>query len=358
MQTLTVNLGDRSYPIHVGEGILPRAGEFLSQAGLRGKVAIVTNPTVAQLYLDAVHEALTDAGFEMIPILIPEGEEHKNLKTLASIYDRLITERLERNSCVMALGGGVVGDVAGFIAATYLRGIPYIQVPTTLLAQVDSSVGGKTGVNHQNGKNLIGAFHQPRSVLIDVTVLQSLPPRELVAGLAEVIKYGVIEHPALFTLLEEKIDKVIGLDRELLVQIIATSCRIKARVVEKDEREDDYRAVLNFGHTIGHALEAVTDYRKYLHGEAVGIGMAQATAISVHQGFCDQRSLERIRKLIRKAGLPADIPPDVSRQSLIQSMEVDKKSAEGRIKFVMCAGIGRTCFHSLAPGEILAALGA
>ncbi len=358
MQTLTVNLGDRSYPIHVGEGILPRVGEFLSQAGLRGKVAIVTNPTVAQLYLDAVHEALTDAGFEMIPILIPEGEEHKNLKTLASIYDRLITERLERNSCVMALGGGVVGDVAGFAAATYLRGIPYIQVPTTLLAQVDSSVGGKTGVNHQNGKNLIGAFHQPRSVLIDVTVLQSLPPRELVAGLAEVIKYGVIEHPALFTLLEEKIDKVIGLDRELLVQIIATSCRIKARVVEKDEREDDYRAVLNFGHTIGHALEAVTDYRKYLHGEAVGIGMAQATAISVHQGFCDQRSLERIRKLIRKAGLPADIPPDVSRQSLIQSMEVDKKSAEGRIKFVMCAGIGRTCFHSLAPGEILAALGA
>jgi 3-dehydroquinate synthase len=358
MQTLTVNLGDRSYPIHVGEGILPRAGEFLSQAGLRGKVAIVTNPTVAQLYLDAVHEALTDAGFEMIPILIPEGEEHKNLKTLASVYDRLVTERLERNSCVMALGGGVVGDVAGFAAATYLRGIPYIQVPTTLLAQVDSSVGGKTGVNHQNGKNLIGAFHQPRSVLIDVTVLQSLPPRELVAGLAEVIKYGVIEHPALFTLLEEKMDKVIGLDRELLVQIIATSCRIKARVVEKDEREDDYRAVLNFGHTIGHALEAVTDYRKYLHGEAVGIGMAQATAISVHRGFCDQRSLERIRKLIRKAGLPADIPPDVSRQSLIQSMEVDKKSAEGRIKFVMCAGIGRTCFHSLAPGEILAALGA
>jgi 3-dehydroquinate synthase len=358
MQTLTVNLGDRSYPIHVGEGILPRAGEFLAQAGLGGKVAIVTNPTVAQLYLDAVHEALTHAGFEVIPILIPEGEEHKNLKTLASIYDRLITERLERKSCIMALGGGVVGDVAGFVAATYLRGIPYVQVPTTLLAQVDSSVGGKTGVNHQNGKNLIGAFHQPRSVLIDVTVLQSLPPRELVAGLAEVIKYGVIEHPALFTLLEEKIDQVIGLDRELLIQIIATSCRIKARVVEKDEREDDYRAVLNFGHTIGHALEAVTDYRKYLHGEAVGIGMAEATAISVHQGFCDQRSLERIRKLIKKTGLPSDIPPDVSRQSLIQSMEVDKKSAEGRIKFVMCAGIGRTCFHSLVPGEILAALGA
>jgi 3-dehydroquinate synthase len=358
MQSFVVNLGERSYPIHVGEGILPRAGELLAQAGLRGKVAIVSNPKVAQFYLDIVNDALRQTGFEVIPVLIPDGEEHKDLKTLASIYDRFVAERLERKSCVMALGGGVVGDVAGFAAATYLRGIPYVQVPTTLLAQVDSSVGGKTGVNHQDGKNLIGAFYQPRLVMIDVTVLQSLPPRELVAGLAEVIKYGVIEDPALFTLLEEKINKVIGLDRELLIQIIAASCRIKARVVEKDEREDDYRAILNFGHTIGHALEAVTDYRKYLHGEAVGIGMAQATAISVQQGFCDQRSHERIRKLIRKVGLPSDIPTEVSRQSLIQSMEIDKKSAGGKIKFVMCAGLGKTCFHSLAPGEILGALGA
>ena len=358
MQSFVVNLGERSYPIHVGEGILPRAGELLAQAGLHGKVAIVSNPKVAQFYLDIVNDALRQTGFEVIPVLIPDGEEHKDLKTLASIYDRFVAGRLERKSCVMALGGGVVGDVAGFAAATYLRGIPYVQVPTTLLAQVDSSVGGKTGVNHQDGKNLIGAFYQPRLVMIDVTVLQSLPPRELVAGLAEVIKYGVIEDPALFTLLEEKINKVIGLDRALLIQIIAASCRIKARVVETDEREDDYRAILNFGHTIGHALEAVTDYRKYLHGEAVGIGMAQATAISVQQGFCDQRSHERIRKLIRKAGLPSEIPPEVSRQSLIQSMEIDKKSAGGKIKFVMCAGLGKTCFHSLAPGEILGALGA
>jgi 3-dehydroquinate synthase len=358
MRTLTVNLGDRSYPIYIGNDILSQAGEFLAQAGLRGKVAVVTNPTVAQLYLDAVHETLTQAGFDVTPVLVPDGEEHKDVRSLISIYEQLIGQRFERKSCVMALGGGVIGDLAGFAAATYLRGIPYVQMPTTLLAQVDSSVGGKTGVNHQTGKNLIGAFYQPRLVLIDVSVLRSLPSRELIAGLAEVIKYGIIEDPGLFALLEEKIGSVIELDRELLIQIVETSCAIKARVVEKDEREEDYRAVLNFGHTIGHALEAVTDYRKYLHGEAVGIGMAQAAAISVQQGFCDQRSQERILKLIKKAGLSLEIPGDISRQSLIQGMEMDKKSAAGKIKFVMSAGIGKTRFHSLAPGEVLAALGA
>ena len=258
----------------------------------------------------------------------------------------------------MALGGGVVGDLAGFAAATFLRGIAYVQVPTTLLAQVDSSVGGKTGVNHQEGKNLVGAFYQPRLVLIDVAVLQSLPRREFIAGLAEVIKYGVIDDPALFQLLEEKLGKLTSLDRVLLTQVIATSCAIKAKVVEQDERENDYRAVLNFGHTVGHALEAATHYQKYLHGEAVAIGMAQAAAISVQHGFCDQRSLERIRKLIKKAGLPLEIPREVSMQNLIQGMEVDKKSAGGKIKFVICTGIGTTRFHTLSPGEILTALGA
>jgi 3-dehydroquinate synthase len=262
-----------------------------------------------------------------------------------------------RHTCVLALGGGVVGDLAGFAAATFLRGIAYVQVPTTLLAQVDSSVGGKTGVNHQEGKNLVGAFYQPRLVLIDVAVLQSLPRREFIAGLAEVIKYGVIDDPELFKLLEEKIGKLSSLDRALLTQVIATSCAIKAKVVEQDERENDYRAVLNFGHTIGHALEAATHYQKYLHGEAVGIGMAQAAVISVQQGFCDQRSLERIRKLIKKAGLPLEIPREVSMQDLIQGMEVDKKSAGGKIKFVICTGIGATRFHALSPGEILTALG-
>jgi 3-dehydroquinate synthase len=358
MQTLTVNLGDRSYPIYVGAGILEQAGEWLKQAGLRGKVAVVTNPTVAQLYLDSVHEALTNADFEVTPILLPDGEEHKNLKSVASIYDHLIGERLERKSCVLALGGGVVGDVAGFAAATYLRGIPYVQVPTTLLAQVDSSVGGKTGVNHENGKNLIGAFYQPKMVLIDVAVLRTLPRRELVAGLAEVIKYGIIQDPGLFQLLEQRAEKLLGLDRELLTQVIARSCAIKARVVEADEREEDFRAVLNFGHTIGHALEAVTGYRQLLHGEAVGVGMVKAAALSVQHGFCDTASFNRMVALIKKAGLPVEIPPDVAPQNLIQAMEVDKKVAGGKIKFIVCEGIGKTRFHWLAPNEILSALGA
>jgi 3-dehydroquinate synthase len=357
METLRVDLGERSYPIHIGEGILSLAGEFLQQAGLRGKVAVVTNPTVAQLYLDPLHEVLTRSGFEVTPILLAEGEEHKDLKSLSVIYDRLAGDRFERKSSILALGGGVVGDLAGFAAATYLRGIPYVQVPTTLLAQVDSSVGGKTGVNHHDGKNLIGAFYQPKLVLIDVSVLRTLPRRELVAGLAEVIKYGIINDPALFGLLEKEMQKIIGLDRELLARIIATSCTIKARVVEKDEREDDYRAVLNFGHTVGHALEAVTGYTRFLHGEAVGVGMVKAAAISMQQGICDEKDFARVRKLVEKACLPVDIPSDVRMQDLVQCMEVDKKSGGGKIKFVMCAGIGKTRFQWVTPEEILGALG-
>jgi 3-dehydroquinate synthase len=358
MQTLTVNLGERSYPIHVGANVLDRVGESLQQAGLRGKVAIVSNPTVAQLYLDPVHDALSASGFEVAPILLPDGEEHKNLRSLATIYDGLVKARLERKSGILALGGGVVGDLAGFAAATYLRGVPYVQLPTTLLAQVDSSVGGKTGVNHEDGKNLIGAFYQPKLVLIDVTVLRTLPRRELVAGLAEVIKYGIIEDPVLFHLLEDKIERLLGLDQELLIQVIATCCAIKARVVELDEREDNYRAALNFGHTIGHALEAATGYQQFLHGEAVGVGMTKATAISLQQGFCDRKSFERVIQLIKKAGLPIELPSDISIANLLQGMEVDKKAAGGKIKFVMCEGIGKTRFHWLAPGEIANALNA
>jgi 3-dehydroquinate synthase len=293
-----------------------------------------------------------------VPVLIPDGEEHKNLKTLATIYDRLIEQRFERKSCILALGGGVVGDIAGFAAATYLRGVPYVQVPTTLLAQVDSSVGGKTAVDHRDGKNLIGAFYQPKLVLIDVDVLATLPRRELVAGLAEVIKYGIIEDPDLFYLLEQRIDRLIALDRDLLIQVIGTSCAIKAKVVELDEREDDYRAVLNFGHTVGHALEAATDYTQLRHGEAVGVGMAKAAALSNRLGFCDPQTLERINRLIFQAGLPVEIPQGVDLQALIQGMEIDKKSAGGKVKFVVCAGIGKTRFHNLAPQEIIAALGA
>lgn len=356
MQSLTVNLGERSYPIYVGAGILERAGEYLAQAGLRGKVAIVTNPVVAQLYLDTAHDALSRSGFEVTSVLVPDGEEHKNLESLSSIYDRLVAERLERKSCVLALGGGVIGDLAGLAAATYLRGVPYVQVPTTLLAQVDSSVGGKTGVNHAGGKNLIGAFYQPKLVLIDITVLRSLPARELAAGLAEVIKYGIIDDPALFALLEQNIENIIGLHQEMLTRVIATSCAIKARVVEADEREADYRAVLNFGHTIGHALEAATGYRQFLHGEAVAVGMVKAAALSVRQGFCDDATLKRVTALVQRAGLPAEIPAAVAPQSLIHAMEIDKKIAGGKIKFIMCEGVGKTRFHWLAPEEILLGL--
>jgi len=357
MESLKVNLGDRSYPIQVGAGILDGIGKRLQESGLTGKVAVVTNPTVAQLYLDAVHGSLQQAGFEVVPILVPDGEEHKTFKSLETIYDRLITERCERKSCVLALGGGVIGDLAGFAAATYLRGVPYVQVPTTLLAQVDSSVGGKTGVNHENGKNLIGAFYQPKLVLIDVNMLASLPRRELVGGLAEVIKYGIIEDPQLFDELEKNVSKLIELDRELLKRVIVTSCSIKARVVEADEREENQRAVLNFGHTLGHALEAATDYRQLLHGEAVAIGMVKAAMLSVQHGFCDQQTFERILKLVKKAGLPNEIPSGVSMVKVIQSMELDKKAAGGKIKFVMSQGIGKTRFHWLSPGEVLAALG-
>ena len=358
MQSLTVNLGARSYPIHIGAGLLEQTGELLRQAGLRGKAAIVTNPVVAQLYLDPVYDSLRHAGFDVAPVLVPDGEEHKNLASLATIYERLIAARLERKSCVLALGGGVIGDLAGLAAATYLRGIPYAQLPTTLLAQVDSSVGGKTAVNHAEGKNLIGAFYQPKLVVIDIAVLRSLPKRELLAGLAEVIKYGIIEDPRLFSLLENAMEHIIGLNPQLLTQIVATSCAIKARVVEMDEREDDHRAVLNFGHTVGHALEAATGYRRFLHGEAVAIGMIKAAALSVSQGLCDAESLKRIAALVEKAGLPVAIPAEVSLRSLVQAMEIDKKAAGGRIKFVMCEGIGKTRFHWLAPEEILRGLGA
>jgi 3-dehydroquinate synthase len=357
MKTVTVRLGDRSYPINIGKGILSSTGELLQSEGLRGKVAVVTNPTVAKLYLENVTQSLTQAGFEPLRILVPDGEEHKNQHSLARIYDCMVSARLERKSCVLALGGGVIGDLAGFAAATYLRGIPYVQVPTTLLAQVDSSVGGKTAINHRDGKNLIGAFYQPRLVVIDIEALATLPRRELAAGLAEVIKYGIIEDAALFRLLEAEAARLVALDGDLMVQVITASCAIKARVVEQDEREDDYRAVLNFGHTLGHALEAATGYREFLHGEAVAIGMVKAAIISLNHGFCDQQSLERIRKLILKFGLPVELPESVTKQSLIGGMEVDKKSAGGKIKFVVCRGIGRADFHRLSPPEILSALG-
>ena len=353
MRQVKINLGERSYPIDLGENLLPQLGELLRSVRFGDKVCIVTDSKVAGLYLAEAEKALADAGFSAVSMVLPGGEENKNLAAVASIHDRLISERFERGSCLIALGGGVIGDVVGFAAATFLRGIDYVQVPTTLLAQVDSSVGGKTGVNHREGKNLIGAFYQPRLVVADTGLLRTLPRRELLAGLAEVIKYGIIEDPSLFRQLEECLEAILALDIHLLTEIVAASCAIKARVVEKDEREDDYRSVLNFGHTIGHALESLTGYEKFLHGEAVAIGMAKAAAISKREGFCDDGSFKRILELLKKAGLPTEIPASIEIRELVRGIEVDKKSAGGKIKFVLCNGIGKTRFHWLAPDEIL-----
>lgn len=356
MRTITVNLGERSYPIHVGENDLAEIGSLLGRMRLGKKAAIVTDRNVAGLYLPAVEASLRRAGFEVAVLSLPEGEEHKNLSSVTAIYDRLIANRFERGSTLIALGGGVVGDVTGFAASTFLRGIAYVQIPTTLLAQVDSSIGGKTGVNHAQGKNLIGAFYQPRLVLIDVAVLDSLPRREIIAGLAEVIKYGVIADSGLFALLERRLEDLLALKRDILQEIVVASCAIKARVVEQDERESEYRAVLNFGHTVGHALEAVTGYERFLHGEAVAIGIVQAARISVREQTCGAPIYDRIHGLVSRAGLPTEIPGDIDVVELVQRMEVDKKAAGGRIKFVLCEDIGRTRFHSLSPAEIAAAL--
>lgn len=356
MRTLNVSLGDRSYPIHLGEGLLARTGELMNQAGCAGKVCIVSNPVVGKLYLEIVEGSLKRCGFKVTSILVPDGEEHKSLKSLASIYDHLIKARFERVSSLVALGGGVVGDLTGFAAATFLRGISYVQVPTTLLAQVDSSVGGKTGVNHPEGKNLIGSFYQPRLVVIDLGVLRSLPGRELAAGLAEVIKYGIIQDPELFAFLEENLASIRDLDQDSLEKIVVASCTIKVSVVEKDEREEDYRAILNFGHTIGHALESVTGYETLLHGEAVAIGMAKASSISHGEGLCDRESLDRILQLIRSANLPTELPSDIGIGQLVKGIELDKKSVGGKIKFVLCKGIGKVQFHWLSAEQILTRL--
>ena len=353
MQTVTVNLGQRSYPIRIGEGLLSRVGETMKAQGMAGRVGIVSNPQVAELYLEEVQESLREAGYETAAVLIPEGEPHKDTESLGRIYDALVERRFDRSATLVALGGGVVGDVAGFAAATFLRGIGYVQVPTTLLAQVDASVGGKTAVNHRQGKNLIGAFHQPRLVVIDPKTLHTLPRREFAAGMAEVIKHGVIEDAAFFGFLEEEMDALLRMDPAAVETAVAASCRIKAAVVEQDEREDDRRAILNFGHTIGHALESFTGYERFLHGEAVAIGMVQAAALSAGRGLCSAEDLGRIEGLVRRAGLPWRLPDDVALEDLVAGMALDKKSHAGKIRFVLCEGIGSTRFQWFSAAEIV-----
>lgn len=353
MQTVSVNLGQRSYPIELGEGLLSRVGEFMKAQGIAGRVGIVSNPAVTELYGEVVRESLQGAGYEIAMVLIPEGEAHKNTASLGLIYDALVEHRFDRSATLIALGGGVIGDVTGFAAATFLRGIGFVQIPTTLLAQVDASVGGKTAVNHDQGKNLIGAFHQPRLVVIDPNTLRTLTQREFAAGMAEVIKHGIIEDAGFFGFLEEAMDALLQRDPAAVETAVAASCRIKAAVVEQDEREEDRRAILNFGHTVGHALESFTGYERFLHGEAVAIGMIQAAALSAGQGLCSGAELERIEALVRRAGLPWQIPDDIALEDLVASMALDKKSHAGKIKFVLCEGIGRSRFQWFSAAEIV-----
>jgi 3-dehydroquinate synthase len=353
METVTVNLGSRSYPIHIGTGLLTELGNLLrAQQFSMQQVVVVTDSVVGRLYRQLVVDALSVAGFTPWVIEIPAGEEHKNLAWLTFLYEKLIEGRVERRSPLIALGGGVIGDLTGFAAATFQRGLPFIQVPTTLLAQVDASVGGKTAVNHPAGKNLIGAFYQPRLVVIDVDSLKTLPRREFLAGMAEVIKYGVILSPELFSLLDEHLSAVLQLDPNLLTSIIKTCCQLKALVVEEDETEGDYRAILNFGHTLGHAIEAATEYKQYLHGEAVAIGMVFAAHLSAKRGLCPVATSKRVYQLLKKTGLPVEIPKDLRGDILLHGMATDKKMAGGKVKFVCITELGKTHFEQLSTKEI------
>jgi 3-dehydroquinate synthase len=357
IEEVRVELGARSYPVFVGPALLRELGARLARAGFRGRCGLVTSERVGALYREPTLESLATAGFQPAVVEIPDGEEHKNLAWLGVVYTRLLEAGLDRRSPVVALGGGVVSDLAGFAAATLLRGLPTALVPTTLLAQVDAAVGGKTGINHALGKNLIGAFHQPRLVLADLDVLRTLPRRELVAGLAEVIKYGAIGDAGLFRHLEERTDDLLRLRQDVLGPVIAACCRQKARVVAADEREEQGgRAVLNFGHTIGHAIEALTEYRELLHGEAVAIGMVAAARVSRALGRCDEAVVGRLERLLKRAGLPTEIPNGLAPAALAVAMQTDKKSAGGRIRFVCLEEIGRTGFVELTGQEIVSRL--
>jgi 3-dehydroquinate synthase len=339
MQSLRVALGERAYPIHVGSEILGDSALYAPH--LRGgAAAIVTNAVVAPLYLARVREALAACGARAIEIAVEDGEHAKRWETLDAIIGAMLETRCDRSSVVIALGGGVVGDLAGFAAAVYQRGVPFIQVPTTLLAQVDSSVGGKTGINHALGKNMIGAFHQPLAVIADVGALATLPPRELRAGLAEVIKHGLVLDTAFFDWLEANMERLLSGDADALAHAVLRSCELKAGVVATDERESGLRAILNFGHTFGHAIEAGVGYGQWLHGEAVAAGMVMAAELSARAGTLATSAVARVRALIARAGLPVEGPP-LALDRYLALMAVDKKASAGRIRFVTLESIGK-----------------
>ena len=338
MQTVSVALGARSYPVYVGSGILTRT-ELLLPLLPQRRAAIVTNATIAALYLQSVASALERSGVACVPIVVPDGEDYKEWQTLNAIFDALLANRCDRRTVLVALGGGVVGDLTGFAAATYQRGVPFIQLPTTLLAQVDSSVGGKTGINHPRGKNMIGAFYQPLAVIADTDTLATLPERELRAGLAEVIKHGAIRDTGFFDWLEANVEHVLARDPAALAQVVRRSVEIKAEVVALDERESGVRALLNFGHTFGHAIEAGVSYGNWLHGEGVSAGMAMAADLSARLGLLDAGSVARLQGLLTRAGLPI-VGPYLSTDRYLELMAVDKKARAGRVRFVLLDRLG------------------
>jgi 3-dehydroquinate synthase len=346
MNQITVGLGDRSYPIWIGERILANIGSALNAVDFPNKVAVITNPTVGDLYCEQTVDALVVSGRQVNVIQLPDGEQYKTIETLGNIYDVLIERGFDRYCGLIALGGGVIGDMVGFAAATFLRGIPFVQIPTTLLAQVDSSVGGKTGVNHPQGKNLIGAFYQPRHVHIDVTALETLPKREYVSGLAEVIKYGIIHDPEFFVWLEDHREVLADRSTEALTYAVMMSCQIKANVVENDEKEQGSRVLLNLGHTFGHAVETLAGYGVIKHGEAVAIGMVMAARISARLNLCSAEDVARIVDLLTCFDLPVT-PPDFAVTDYLTVMQRDKKVKDGVLRVVLNHGIGSAELHQV-----------
>jgi 3-dehydroquinate synthase len=346
LATVPVSLGERSYDILILPGILEQVGSRLKKRGLRGKVSVVTDRHVAGHYLKPLLASLRKNGFDAVPVILPSGEQSKTLKSVERIIDALARHRFERQSLLLALGGGVIGDLTGFAAAIYQRGMPFIQIPTTLVAQVDSSVGGKTGVDHRLGKNLIGAFHQPQAVWIDPVTLRTLPEREWVAGLAEVIKYGIIADKDFFAFLQRAMPSIRKRKSEAMLAVIKRSCEIKAEVVAADERESDRRRILNYGHTLGHALEALGGYRSMVHGEAVGIGLAQEADLSYYQGLCDAGVVHRIREVVTAAGL-TDQMPNWPSKKVWQAMLHDKKVTQGQVIGVWPSAIGEVSIGPL-----------
>lgn len=338
MESLRVALRERSYPIHIGAGILADPSRYAACAGRA--VAVVTNPVVAPLYLARVRAALEAAGARVVPVSVEDGEQAKRWQVLEQVFDALLGARLGRDGAIVALGGGVIGDLAGFAAAVYQRGIDFLQVPTTLLAQVDSSVGGKTAINHARGKNMIGAFHQPRAVIADIATLDTLPDRELRAGLAEVIKHGAALDAAFLEWLEKNMEALLARERPALVHAVRRSCELKAAIVADDERESGARALLNFGHTFGHAIETATGYGSWLHGEAVAAGMVMAARLSVRAGLLASRDAERLARLIARAGLPL-AAPGMAAGRWLELMALDKKSTRGAMRFVLLEGLGK-----------------